>query len=72
MYMPDRPRRGEQEETKKKSSDKIRFLFTVGTEDEALKLYKYFHKRNEIQKYHNNKKLSAKDIEFKDADDLKV
>ena len=72
MYLPDRPRRGDQEETKKKSSDKIRFLFTVGTEDEALKLYKYFHKRNEIQKYHNNKKLSAKDIEFKDADDLKV
>ena len=49
MFMPDRPKRGDQEtESKKKSSDKIRFLFTVGTEDEAMKLYKYFHKRNEI------------------------
>ena len=49
MFLPDRPRRGAEEtETKKKSSDKIRFLFTVGAEDEALKLYKYFHKRNDI------------------------
>lgn len=33
-------------EGEKKSSDKIRFTFTIGSEEEAIKCYNYFIDRN--------------------------
>ena len=49
-FMPERRRKSDEESDKKKhSSDKIRFLFTIAQEKEALEVYKYFHRRAEIQ-----------------------
>ena len=38
LFMPDR----KMDDTKKKSSDKIRFLFTCNEDKQALTLYNYF------------------------------
>ena len=41
LFMADRPK-SDNHDSKKKSSDKIRFLFTSPSEELAMSLYKYF------------------------------
>ena len=42
------PERHKGDSGKKKSSDKIRLLFTINTEEEALKIYDYFTRRSDL------------------------
>ena len=68
LFMPERYKN---ESSKRKSSDKIRLLFTINTEEEAIKIYDYFTRRSELQR-RGQGKLNPKDQAWKDSDDLKV